>query len=35
MYKTVLSYCLNCKKTNTENINPGVLKTINGKITML
>ena len=29
----MLSYCLKCKK-NTENINPKVLKTING-ITMI
>ena len=32
--KTMLSYCLKCKK-NTENINPEVSKTSNAKIMML
>ena len=33
----MLSYCLKCKKKkkNTENINPKVLKTNNGKTMML
>ena len=30
----MLSYCLKCKK-NTENINPKVSKTINGKMMIL
>ena len=30
----MLSYCLKCKK-NTENINPKVLKTTNGKTMIL
>ena len=30
----MLPYCLKCKK-NTENINPRVLKTINGKTMIL
>ena len=30
MYKAMLSYCLKCRK-NTENSNPSVSKTINGK----
>ena len=30
----MLSYCLKCKR-NTENINPRVSKTINGKTTVL
>ena len=29
-YKTMLSYCLKCGK-NTENINPRILGTSNGK----
>ena len=33
-YKTVLSYCLKCRK-NTENINPKTSRTINGKTTIL
>ena len=33
-YKTMLSYCLKCKK-NTESINPRVSKTINGKTMIL
>ena len=33
-YKTMLSYCLKCKK-NAENINPKVSKTNNGKTMML
>ena len=34
MYKTMQSYCLKCKK-NTENINPRVSKTINGRAMIL
>ena len=34
MCKTMLSYCLKCKR-NTENINPRVSKTINGKAMIL
>ena len=34
MYKTMLPYCLKCKKI-TENINPRVLKTINVKTMIL
>ena len=34
MYKTMLSFCLKCKK-NTENINERVSKTISGKIMIL
>ena len=34
MCKTMLSYCLKCKR-NTENINPTVSKTINGKAMIL
>ena len=33
-YKTMSSYCLKCK-TNTENINPRVSKTSNGKTMLL
>ena len=33
-YKTMPSYCLQCRK-NTENINPRVLKTNNGKTMIL
>ena len=33
-YKTMLSYCLKCKK-NAENINPKVLKPNNGKTMIL
>ena len=33
-YKTVLSYCLKCRK-NTENINPKTSRTINGKTMIL
>ena len=33
-YKTMLSYCLKCKK-NTESINPRFLKTSNGKTMIL
>ena len=29
-YKTILSYCLNCRK-NTENINTNISGTSNGK----
>ena len=31
----MLSYCLKCKKRNTESINPRVSKTANGKTMML
>ena len=31
----MLSYCLKCKKKNTENINPRVSKTSNGKTMLL
>ena len=31
----MLSYCLKCKKKNTESINPRVSKTSNGKTMML
>ena len=31
----MLSYCLKCKKKNTESINPKVSKTTNGKTMML
>ena len=31
----MLSYCLKCKKNNTEGINPKVLKTTNGKTMIL
>ena len=34
-YKTMLPYCLKCKKKNTESINPKVSKTANGKTMML
>ena len=33
-YKTMSSYCLNCKK-NTENINPKISTTSNGKTMIL
>ena len=33
-YKTMLSYCLKCKK-NTENTNPVVSRTSNGKTMIL
>ena len=33
-YKTMLSYCLKCKK-NTQNINPRASKTSNGKTILL
>ena len=33
-YKTMLSYCFKCK-TNTENINPRVSKTSDGKTMLL
>ena len=33
-YKTMSSYCLNCRK-NTESINPRVWKTNNGKAIIL
>ena len=33
-YKTMLSYCLKCKK-NTQSINPKSLKTNNGKTIIL
>ena len=35
MHKTMLSYCLKCKKRNTGNINQRVSKTKNGKIMIL
>ena len=31
----MLSYCLKCKKKNTESINPKVSKTTNGKTMIL
>ena len=31
----MLSYCLKCKKKNTESINPKVSKTTNGKTIIL
>ena len=31
----MLSYCLKCKKKNTESINPKVSKTTNGKTMVL
>ena len=31
----MLSYCLKCKKNNTEGINPKALKTTNGKTMIL
>ena len=31
----MLSYCLNCKKKNTESINPRDSKTSNGKTVIL
>ena len=31
----MLSYCLKCKKKNTESIKQKVLKTVNGKTMML
>ena len=34
MYKTMLSYCLKCKK-NAENVNQRVSKTSNGKTMIL
>ena len=34
MYKTMLSYCLKCRK-NTESENPQVVKTKNGRIMLL
>ena len=34
IFKTMLSYCLNCKK-NTETKNPEVVKTIKGKAMVL
>ena len=34
MYKTMLSYCLKCRK-NTQNKNPEVVKAKNGKIMIL
>ena len=34
MYKTMLSYCLKCRK-NTESKNPQVVKTKNGRIMLL
>ena len=33
-YKTMLSYCLKCRK-NTKNINPKILGTSNGKTIIL
>ena len=33
-FETMLSYCLKCRK-NTENINPKISKTNNGKTMML
>ena len=35
MHKTMLSYCLKCKKRNTGNINQRVSKTSNGKTMIL
>ena len=34
-YKTMLSYCLKCKKKKTENINPRVPKASNNKTMLL
>ena len=34
-YKTMISYCLKCKKENTESINPRVSKTNNSKTMLL
>ena len=34
-YKTMRSYCLKCKKKNTESINSRVSKTVNGKTMIL
>ena len=31
----MLSYCLKCKKNNTESINPKISKTTNGKTMIL
>ena len=35
MKDTMLSYCLKCKKKNTESVNPKVSKTTNGKAIIL